>query len=58
MGSVLAKIVFKSGTETLPEPPINDVRRLDVLDIDGQLLKIGQLVTGKKIAIFVNVATK
>lgn len=58
MGGVIAAIAFKSGTESFPELTTKNLRDFDVLDIDGQALKIESLVRGKRAALFVNVATK
>ena len=57
MGAVVAKIVFKTGTESLPRVP-KQFNNIDVKDIDGRMLKVLDLIEGKKAALIVNVATK
>jgi hypothetical protein len=57
MGGVLAKIVFKSGEEALPACS-DSLQDIEIIDIDGQLTRIGEMVAGKKVIMFVNVATK
>ena len=56
MGGVLAKIVFKSGEERLDET--RDLQHIEMLDIDGNTVSIGDLMADKKVILFVNVATK
>ena len=58
MGGVIAKIVFKSGEEQLPECSSNSLQDIEIVDIDGELVKIGDLLHDKKVVMFVNVATK
>ena len=57
MGAVVAKIVFKSGTDKLPncERSLQDI---EILDIDGNLVRMGDILADKKAVMFVNVATK
>ena len=57
MGGVLAKIVFKSGEESFPdvETPLEDIQ---MMDIDGQNIRLRDVLGDKKVALFVNVATK
>ena len=57
MGGVLAKLVFKSGEEELP-PCQRDLENIEMLDIDGNLVRIGDIMADKKVIMFVNVATK
>ena len=57
MGGVLAKIVFKSGEEELAACE-NDLHNIQMLDIDGQMVRVGDLMADKKVIMFVNVATK
>ena len=57
MGGVLAKIVFKSGEEQLAECA-GSLQDIEIVDIDGELVKIGDLIADKKAVMFVNVATK
>ena len=57
MGGVLAKIVFKSAEEELQEVPPN-LQDIEIIDIDGNLVRIGELISEKKVVMFVNVATK
>ena len=56
MGGVLAKIVFKSGEEQLETT--QDLQFIEMLDIDGNTVSIGDLMAEKKVIMFVNVATK
>ena len=57
MGGVLAKIVFKSGEDTLPSCP-RELFDIEIEDIDGNAARIGDFMTDKKVVMFVNVATK
>ena len=57
MGGVLAAIVFKSGDEELP-PNAQDLQNIELLDIDGQMVRVGDIMADKKVIMFVNVATK
>ena len=57
MGAVVAKIVFKSGTDTLP-PCQRSLQDIEILDIDGNMVRMGDILTDKKAVMFVNVATK
>ena len=56
MGGVLAKIVFKSGEERLEAT--RDLQYIEMTDIDGNTVSIGNLMAEKKVIMFVNVATK
>ena len=53
----MAKLVFKSGTENVDKPR-TDLLNIEMRDIDGRITKMGELLQDKKVAIFVNVATK
>ena len=57
MGGVLAKIVFKSAEEDLPASS-ETLQDIEIIDIDGNLVRIGELISEKKVVMFVNVATK
>ena len=57
MGSVIYKIAFKNFEEGLA-PCQRDLKEIEMLNIDGQLIKLGELMEEKKVIMFVNVATK
>ena len=57
MGGVLAKVVFKTGDEDLPKKP-RELEEIEITDIDGNIVRIGDIMESKKVVLFVNVATK
>ena len=57
MGGVVAKIVFKSGNDVLPACE-RTLDNIEVLDIDGNLVRLGDMLADFKALMFVNVATK
>ena len=57
MGAVVAKIAFKSGSESIPRVP-RKFDDIEVKDIDGRIIRVSELIEGKKAALVVNVATK
>ena len=57
MGGALAKIVFKSGVDALPDVD-STLEDIEIMDIDGQMVRLGDVLSDKKVALFVNVATK
>ena len=57
MGAVVAKIIFKSGEEQIM-PCTRDLLDIEMNDIDGQLVRVGDLIADKKVVLIVNVATK
>ena len=57
MGALAAKIAEKSGTDQLP-PVERDLQDIEILDIDGNLVRMGDIIAGKRVVMFVNVATK
>ena len=57
MGGAIAKLVFKNGEEQISAPQ-RELRDIEILDIDGEMVRIGDFFEGKKAILFVNVATK
>ena len=57
MGAVIAKCVFKSGDEAVRVSQ-RGLKEMEMLDIDGQMVYLGNLMDEKKVILFVNVATK
>lgn len=57
MGGVLAKVVFKSGEDRFGQPP-RDLQDVEMRNIDGDVVRVGDYFEGKKVILFVNVATK
>jgi len=58
MGGVLAKVFFKSGEELLEPPTQANLADIKIMNIDGQMVRIGDYYKDKKVVMFVNVATK
>ena len=57
MGGVIAKIVFKNGEEQLPVSD-SELKDIQIKDIDGQMVRMGDMIADIKVIMIVNVATK
>ena len=63
MGAIVQKLLFKdnvydkASTLALNETS-NDIREIPIENIDGEKLKLGDLMKGFKLTIIVNVASK
>ena len=57
MGAVIAKIVFKSGTEAV-STSYTSLFDIAAVNIDGQKALLGTYCTGKKAILVVNVASE
>lgn len=63
MGAIVQKLLFKdnvydkASTLALNETN-NDIREIPIENIDGEKLKLGDLMKGFKLTIIVNVASK
>lgn len=63
MGAIVQKLLFKdnvydkASTMALNETN-NDIREIAIENIDGEKLKLGDLMKGFKLTIIVNVASK
>lgn len=59
MGALVAKMVFKNGNDRLAEAEQKSLFDIPAVDIDGNKVeKLGDLLTGKKAILVVNVASK
>ena len=57
MGGVFAKIITHSGVEQLASNE-RELEDIEIFDIDGNIIRIGDLISDKKAVMFVNVATR
>ena len=61
MGGVLASIVFKNGNERIQISTQNESKSIwdiPLIDINNNNVTLRKLVAGKKVILFVNLATK
>ena len=58
MGGILASIVFKTGNEPLRPVEVASLWDLAPENIDGEVIPLRQYLKGKRVVLFVNVATQ
>jgi hypothetical protein len=59
MGAILAKILFKTGSDNIPHTEYKSLFDIPEVDIDGnKIQRLGDILTGKKAILVVNVVSK
>ncbi len=59
MGAVLAKMIFKTGSDTLPEVDYKSLFDIPAVDIDGNKIeRLGDILKDKKSILVINLSSK
>ena len=59
MGAVLAKMIFKTGSDALPEVDYKSLFDIPAVDIDGNKIeRLGDILKDKKSILVINLSSK